>query len=201
MSNLKSNLWFFNLWASTYDFSPFQYLMKSFHAPVLKEISKNPKGKLLDISCGTGQLLKTINEIYPHLDIQGLDYSPKMLKQSRKRLSEKIHLMQGDVHKLPYSDQTFDYVISTEAFHHYHNQKLALKEMYRITKTNGKIIIVDINFIFKPINLLFAIIEPGCKKINSKKEFLTMFKELKLKEIKQKRSNIFTISTTGKRQI
>lgn len=195
MSNLKVNQWFYNLWSSTYDFVPFQWMMKSFHNPVLKEINKNPKGKLLDISCGTGQLLKVLSK-YPHLNLQGLDYSSGMLKRARKRLKKNIILMQGDVRKLPFPNDTFDYVISTEAFHHYGNQKQALKEMYRITKKDGKLIIIDVNFFFKPFNIL-ATLEPGSKKFNSKKEFLTMFKEQNLKNIKQKRSNIFTISTIG----
>ncbi len=196
MSNLKSNFWFYNLWSSTYDFLPFQWLMKSFHNPVLKEI-KNSSGKLLDISCGTGQLLKKINEKYPDLNIQGLDYSPGMLKQARKNLKKEIILMQGDVHKLPYPNESFDYVISTEAFHHYYNPQVALKEMNRITKKNGKIILIDVNFFLKPINIFAAIIEPGCKKFYSKKEIMNMFQKLNLKNIKQQRNNIFTIVTIG----
>ena len=92
-----------------------------------------------------------------------------MLAVARTKLPKEATLLKADVHRLPFKDDFFDYVTSTEAFHHYHDQQKALQEMFRVTKTGGKIIIVDINFFLRHIHWLFQKIEPGCVKVNSKK--------------------------------
>ena len=108
-------------------------------------------------------------------------------------------MLKADVHELPFKGETFDYVICTEAFHHYYNQEKALKEMYRVVKEKGKVIIVDVNFFLPIIHRLFEKVEPGCIKVNNKKEMYKLFKKTGLINLKQKRSFLFAVMTEGEK--
>jgi len=193
---IEENLSFFDRWASTYDRFLFQFWMKKFHVPVLKELLLNQKTKVLDISCGTGELLKKLEG---KAELHGIDLSQEMLSKARAKLSQNVKLRKADVHDLPFKDNFFDYVISTEAFHHYYDQQKAVREMARIIKSGGKVIVVDINFFLKPIHWLFKKLEPGHVKINSRKEMKQLFQQAGLKDIRQRRNFLFAIMTVGEK--
>ena len=191
----EQNRVFFDRWASTYDFSLFQFWMKRFHKAVLEEVDKDKPASLLDISCGTGELLRELQD--KDIALEGLDFSENMLGKAKEKLPASVKLQQGDVHCLPYQQDAFDIVVSTEAFHHYDEQLKALQEMVRVSK--HKVIVADINFFLRPIHWLFEKFEPGCVKINSRTEMKKLFEKAGLKEIKQKRSFLFAIATVGKK--
>ena len=194
MQSKEINRKFFNKWSKTYDNPIFQFWMKGFQRQVFKELTLGKKIKILDVGCGTGQFLyqwKGKGQLY------GLDISEEMIQVAQKRLGSGARLKVSDVHQLPFPDNYFDYVISTEAFHHYENQKLALMEMKRVAKKEGKVIISDINFFFRIIHWLFETFEPGCVKVNSKKEMKRLFDSAGLGVIKQKRNFLFAVVTVG----
>lgn len=116
---------------------------------------------------------------------------------ARLKLPSAIQLKVADVHHLPFSSNSFDSVLSTEAFHHYESQSKALQEMIRVTKKGGKVIVVDINFFFKPIHWLFQRVEPGCVKINNKREIKNLFENNGLTKVHQQRSFMFAVITVG----
>ncbi len=194
--NLKQNTYFFNRWARSYDSPIFKFWMKRFHTSVFKELTFSKGTKILDVSCGTGELLKELNG---RADLTGTDISGEMLKKAREKLPKEIKLQKADIHNLPFKDNIFDYTLTTEAFHHYHDQQKALSELKLVTKQNGKIIVADINFFLKPIHWLLEKLEPGCIKVNSRKEMLQLFKKAELKNIKQRRNFIFAVMTSGEK--
>ena len=194
--NMNQNRSFFNRWAKSYDSAAFQFWMRHFQEPIFKELDLKKKPKLLDISCGTGELLK---KLQGKAQLYGVDLSEEMLAIARKKLSKNTTLLKADVHELPFKDHLFDYVISTEAFHHYHDQQKALHEMFRIAKIGGKVMIVDINFFLLPIHWLFQKLEPGCVKINSRKQIKVLFEKAGLKNIRQQRSFLFAVMTIGEK--
>ncbi|MBI2662834.1 class I SAM-dependent methyltransferase [Candidatus Woesearchaeota archaeon] len=194
---LGRNTWFFDLWASSYDFAPFQFWMKRFHKPVLKELAP-AKMKILDLSCGSGELLKEIQVRFPKAELYGVDISAKMLEIARTKLSgRKVILQKMDVHALQYPSNYFDFVFSTEAFHHYYDQQKAVEEMKRVVKERGKVMIVDINFFWSVIHRIFERIEPGCVRIKSKREMRDLFRGVGLREVSQERSFLFSVATVG----
>jgi ubiquinone/menaquinone biosynthesis C-methylase UbiE len=195
-SNIEENKKLFDKWSNKYDFFIFQFWMKGFHRPVLKQL-KNEEIKVLDISCGTGELLKELHGRKPLLDLSGIDLSSKMLEQVKRKLGNKVKIIEGDVHNLPYENETFDIVITTEAFHHYHSPSLAIKEMKRVLVNKGKLIIVDVNFFIRPINKILELFEPGCVKVNSRKEMYKLFSEGGFTGIIQTRSFLFAVMTVG----
>ena len=131
--NVQRNARFFDRWAHSYDAPLFQFWMKGFHQPVLQNIDFSKKVKILDVSCGTGELLLAMytKDKNKNLRLYGLELSEGMLRRARHKLSKDIVLKTGDVHRLPFPSNYFDLVISTEAFHHYYGQKRALGELER----------------------------------------------------------------------
>ena len=199
-AKIEENKVLFNKWAKTYDNSLFQFWMKGFHRAALEYIKKHSatekKISILDISCGSGELLKELVK-KGFKNIYGIDIAPKMLLAAKRKLASYAKLYEADVNKLPFKDKKFDYVLSTEAFHHYYDQKKALQEMKRVTKRKGRVIVADINFYFRPIHWLFEKLEPGCVKVNSAKQMRELFNRVGLKIEMQKRTFLFAVTTIG----
>lgn len=196
--NLGKNRTFFNRWAKSYDCGLFQFWMRKFQEPILN-LDFSPTTKLLDVSCGTGELLLELSKRKSALleNLFGVDFSEEMLTKAREKLSSRITLQQADVHDLPFKAESFDFATSTEAFHHYYNQEKALSELVRVTKKGGKVIVVDANFFLQPIHYLFQKLEPGCVKMNSRKEMKVLFEKAGLQNIQQQRIFMFAVMTTG----
>ena len=195
-SNLECNKSLFNRVASRYDHFLVQFWMKRFHKPVLKEVDFSKNNKILDLSCGTGELLKELQKRSNDKSIfYGVDISEEMLNISKSKFFNNAVFQKSDVHTLPFLDNQFDYVITTEAFHHYYDQQKVLLEMKRVVKIKGKIIVVDINFFFNFVHKIFERFEPGCVKVNNIKEMKDLFKSVGLNIRSQKRGFIFSVIT------
>lgn len=199
--NIHANRAFFDCWSNTYDSSLIRFWMRHFQVPALREIQFRPGIKILDLSCGTGELLQTLfRKSKGKAKLYGLDISENMLQKARQKLPAEVMLVRGDVHNILFDSEEFDYVLCTEAFHHYHSQNQAVAEMKRVLKNDGKIIIVDVNFFLRPIHWLFQKLEPGCIKINNKKEMGLLFRNNGIKLIKQQRNFLFAIMTIGQKR-
>ncbi|MBI2112450.1 class I SAM-dependent methyltransferase [Candidatus Woesearchaeota archaeon] len=201
IDNIVINKRLFNRVANHYDSLLVKYWMKKFNKSVLG-LGFKKESRILDISCGTGELLLELQK-RGMSNLYGIDISEEMLNKARKKLqasneeSQHLTLTKGDVHELPYPDSSFDDVISTEAFHHYHHQEKALSEMKRVCKQGGRIIIVDVDFgIFNP---LLVKLEPGCVKVNTKQEMVNLFKEAGLRDYEQKKEFIFSFMTIARK--
>ena len=196
MQNKEINRTFFNKWSKTYDNPLFQFWMKGFQRPVIKELKLNKNTKILDVSCGTGQFL---DQLTGRARCYGIDLSEGMVRKAKEKLGLMATLKVANVLQLPFADNYFDYTVSTEAFHHYDRQKEALTEMVRVTKKKGWVIVSDINFFFRPIHWLFEKFEPGCVKVNRRKQMKELFLRAGLQVIKQKRNFLFAVVTIGKK--
>ncbi|MBN1188247.1 MAG: class I SAM-dependent methyltransferase [Dehalococcoidales bacterium] len=98
-------------------------------------------GKLLNIGCGHGPDFLPFKEGF---DLSGLDFSHGMLKMAR-RYSQKfgfpVNLFLADARRLPFSGQSFDFVISVATYHHLkgrHRQLEALLELKRVLSPGGE---------------------------------------------------------------
>ena len=100
-------------------------------------------GKVLEIGVGTGSNLK----YYPdHVHVTGIDFSPAMLQKAREKahhLSQSIDLIEMDAQQLEFPDKTFDTVVSTCVFCSVPDPIQGLKEIRRVTKPEGKVIMLE----------------------------------------------------------
>lgn len=93
--------------------------------------------KVLDIGCGTGQLLQELAQRYPHSELTGLDLAPNMLRQAEKRLDGKANLVQGDAERLPFQDKSFDLVVSSSTFQWLERCDCCFGEAWRVLNDGG----------------------------------------------------------------
>jgi ubiquinone/menaquinone biosynthesis C-methylase UbiE len=103
----------------------------------------------LDAGCGIGlQALLLAEAVGPAGHVTGLDLSPEFLAHARKiveksGLSERISFRQGDVNKLPFDDDTFDWVWSANCVGYHPADPLPmLRELARVVKPGGSVAIL-----------------------------------------------------------
>lgn len=109
-------------------------------------------GEVLEVAVGTGLNLPH----YPEgTKLTGIDLSPEMLEIARTRahdLGRQVELREGDAHALPFPDASFDAVVCTYSLCNIPNPALAVSEMKRVLRPDGKLILVDhIRSAVKPI--------------------------------------------------
>lgn len=194
---LEENRRFFGKWAKYYDQGLSGFWLNKLVKKTLEFINIKESAKILDAGCGTGNLLFLLTKQGKKLKLYGTDITPEMLNIARAKLKHRAKLKLMSVEKLKFKKNYFDYIFSTEAFHHYTDQNKAMENFYRVLEKNGKLIIVDLDF--GVFNSLIHKIEPGNTKMNSAEDFKKIFKDHKFRNIKQKRIGLFAILTTGEK--
>ncbi len=193
---ITKNKKFFNSIAKYYDGS-FRGWFTKVLIKALKNVNIKENSRILDVGCGTANLLKLLEDMDKNLDLYGIDISEEMLKIANKKLkNSKLKLQSAE--EIDFRSNYFDYVFSTEAFHHYADHNKAMKNFHRILKERGTLIIIDLDFGLI-LNKIFHKIEPGNTKTHSPEEFRKLFESSGFREIKQKRINLFFILTIGKK--
>jgi ubiquinone/menaquinone biosynthesis C-methylase UbiE len=98
---------------------------------------------LLDVGCGTGVLLHQLAALHSPTQLTGVDPVPEMLAVARRRLPAAIQLYQGWAERLPFQREQFDAVVSCNVFHYIREPAKALREMGRVLRPGGQLVITD----------------------------------------------------------
>jgi ubiquinone/menaquinone biosynthesis C-methylase UbiE len=102
--------------------------------------------QVLDVGCATGRLLCRLAEAGVK-NLCGSDLAANILDVARRKLSSfdvEADLKTADAEEnLPWPDSTFDFVTLTGVFHHFYRPQKALKEIYRVLKTGGRLILIE----------------------------------------------------------
>jgi demethylmenaquinone methyltransferase/2-methoxy-6-polyprenyl-1,4-benzoquinol methylase len=96
--------------------------------------------KILDLAAGTGT--SSIAFAKTGAQVIACDFSLGMLKEGHKR-SPQLNFSAGDALSLPFADETFDAVTISFGIRNVNNVDLALKEMFRVTKPGGRIVVCE----------------------------------------------------------
>ena len=123
--------------------------------PIVNDLAKDWKGKILDIGCGNGRNLLVFDG-----ELTGIDNSKEMVEIARKNAASQkkgAAFLIADATKLPFKDGHFDYVLCIAMLHHIpiEKQKVALDEIKRVLKPQGKVLLTVWNkwqrrFLFGP---------------------------------------------------
>jgi ArsR family transcriptional regulator len=110
-------------------------------------LSNVPEGvKVLEIGTGTGGLLAELAKRAGK--VIGVDHSPAMLEEARKRLveagGEGIELRLGEMSHLPLSDASVGCVVANMVLHHAADPSAVLSEVRRVLVPGGMLIIADL---------------------------------------------------------
>lgn len=115
----------------------------------IKMLHPSAPGKFLDIGCGTGDLSIMLGKINPAHHICGCDPAVNMLHLAQKKinqqgLNQQISLSLGDALTLPFANETFNGTIMGFCIRNVTDRTLALQEMYRVLKPDGKCVILEL---------------------------------------------------------
>lgn len=157
----------FNKQAEKYDSGNKGKHARSLYESVLNRLDELSFNNLLDVGCGTGNLLKLISSRYD-TQIAGVDLTPKMLNIARIKLGDEVDLKIADSEELPFDNDKFDMVICTDSFHHYPHPDKVLGEIKRVLKQDGMILIADPSVpapLRQLVNLYFKLSRSGDVKI------------------------------------
>lgn len=124
---------------------------KRFHRLFLKDLQINPDAKVLDLCCGAGQATR---ELVTHFhNVTGLDASPIAIKRAKQNVPQAEYV-ESFAEKMPFSDRTFDLVITNTAMHEMSREQLQqiIQEVNRVLTPSGQFIIIDFH---RPTNPLF----------------------------------------------
>ncbi|MDL2227838.1 bifunctional demethylmenaquinone methyltransferase/2-methoxy-6-polyprenyl-1,4-benzoquinol methylase UbiE [Bacteroidales bacterium OttesenSCG-928-K03] len=150
MTTNENNIQIFNSIAKTYDkLNHFLSLNidKQWRSKALSKYINNSTVKVLDIACGTGDFAIKCAQLGAR-EVIGIDLSPSMLEIAEKKIKNKnldsiIHVQEGDCANLNFDDNTFDIVTIAFGVRNFEDLDKSLKEIHRVLKDNGKIIILE----------------------------------------------------------
>jgi ubiquinone/menaquinone biosynthesis C-methylase UbiE len=102
------------------------------------------RGRVLEVGIGTG---KNIPYYLPNVEeVVEIDFSSGMLLRARERAAQssvKVTLMQMDVERLAFDDESFDTVVSAFVFCTVPHPLEGLREVYRVLKGDGRAVFLE----------------------------------------------------------
>ena len=128
--------------ASTYD-TKWSFYVEATTRETLARLSLRPTDRVLDVGCGTGALLERLSGSHPAALLSGVDPVLEMLAVARRRLPAEVALREAWAEQLPFESGEFDAVVSCNAFHYIRHPLAALREMVRVLRPGGQLVLTD----------------------------------------------------------
>lgn len=113
---------------------------------VLRRLELRAGEAVLDIGSGPGLLLRDLAlTVGASGRAVGLDMSAPMIEIAKHRCDGlgQVAFEQGQAEMLPFPDAAFDAAVSTQVYEYVPDMALALRELYRVMKPGGRILILD----------------------------------------------------------
>ena len=168
-------------------------ILRFFQKRLIKKLDLKEGQNVLDIGCGTGWAVLHIADIIKEDGkAYGIDLSSKMIEIAKMKSFnyKNVYFYKTPARSLPFENNYFDLIISTNAFHHFSEPVGVLEEVFRVLVPHGKIYILDLtadSFIMKKIEKRVKKMDPGHVKFYSTKEFQGLFEQSNLKHEKSQR--------------
>lgn len=105
------------------------------------------KGTLvLDVGSGPGIVSTSLAKYAKN--VTAFDITPSMIKAAKQRSIEhgvtNINFKVGEAENLPFSNNSFDIVVTRLTIHHFKEPELVLKEIKRVIKPEGRLVLADV---------------------------------------------------------
>lgn len=138
----------FDEWPEEYDrwfTTPIGGLVKKYESELLLSLLNPAPGEIiLDAGCGTGVFTLDILSRGPN--VIGLDVSLPMLNRAGEKTRRYwFRMVLGDMLNLPFPEKSFDRVISVTALEFVEDAEGAFRELFRVTKRGGCIVVATLN--------------------------------------------------------
>lgn len=106
---------------------------------VLNLLQEPSSPTILDAGCGTGALLKLIENTNPESKLFGIDLSTICCSIAQNK--SKAQILVGSIEKLPFPDNKFDIVICLDVLEYFSDPRTAISELVRVLKKDGTLVI------------------------------------------------------------
>ena len=147
---------------------------------VMKEIERFRPASLIDIGCGPGGFLCAVQKRFPDIQLNSLDLSEEMVRETQERLGPSAVAIVGDSERMPLESEQYEIVTCNMSIHHYPHAQDAVNEMYRILKPGGTLLLNDMDCA-SPIRALanwaFPRLPGGDVKMYTRREITQMIQE------------------------
>lgn len=102
---------------------------------------------VLDVGCGGGKTVSKLCTKIGNGKVFGIDYSELCVEKSKKLnknniMCGKASILQASVSSLPFDDDKFDLITAVETYYFWPDKLNDLKEVYRVLKPGGKLLLV-----------------------------------------------------------
>ena len=129
-----------NLWVQKYSLGPTRREVKSI---ILPRLSGNPEAKVLEIGCGTGQLIKEIGEVHKNVNYLGFDVAENMVDIAKgSNDGPRMEFRVCPVEEFS-SKEKYDIIFCTHAFPYFPDKAGVVKKMAELCSDIGEIIIAN----------------------------------------------------------
>ena len=99
------------------------------------------KGWLLDGGGGTGRVSDQLRPMVGNVVVS--DLSHRMLKEA---LEKSVYPVRGHIEQLPFTDNRFERILVVDALHHFCDQQDAIRDLVRVLKPGGRLVIEEPDF-------------------------------------------------------
>jgi len=195
------------LWVQKYSLSPTR-------RDIIKEIKKtiNLSGfyNVLDMGCGTGQLLREMQTEFKnfHIKYTGVDISPKMIEIAKEHDSHSTYI-NCSVDDFTAPNMDFDIIVCSHSFPYYTNKEAVFQKFCSLLKEEGHLFLAQasVNTVYDTIAMFFVKFTTSSAKYLSVKKIQILaenrFKLLSIQRIKEKfympSICLFVLKKDGKR--
>jgi SAM-dependent methyltransferase len=133
-AEIQGRLWSINAadWAELQE----QYMVPAYTA-ALDALDVHAGTRFLDIGCGAGRALRLAAD--RGADVSGIDAAPGLLDHARRRVPG-APMIEGELQRLPFPDDTFDAVTGFNSFQYAADPTEALREAKRVTAPGGRVL-------------------------------------------------------------
>jgi demethylmenaquinone methyltransferase / 2-methoxy-6-polyprenyl-1,4-benzoquinol methylase len=105
---------------------------------LVSRIAAGPGDTVLDVATGTGAVARELIR-RKGCAVVGLDQSPEMLAEARRRLGPDVRLVEGTAERLPFPDASFDGLSFTYLLRYVDDPAATLRELARVVRPGGMI--------------------------------------------------------------
>jgi ubiquinone/menaquinone biosynthesis C-methylase UbiE len=113
---------------------------------ILRPLAPSGAGAVLDAGCGNGAITAELGAALPGTRVVGLDAHAGLLERARaRRGAERVELVEGTIGTLPFTDGTFDLVLSRYVFQHLPEPLTAARELHRVLRPGGHVAVIDVD--------------------------------------------------------
>ena len=103
---------------------------------LVTRIEAGPRDTVLDVATGTGAVARELIA-RTGCTVVGLDQSPEMLAEARRRLPASVTLVEGTAEALPFADDSFDALTFTYLLRYVSEPAAVLRELARVVRPGG----------------------------------------------------------------